>query len=152
MGRGPGGRPRATHASNLLFILSPPLPLLPHGVTSAPPGPSAEGPATSGCAGRDGTSARWPGGGGGGYPARAGRLRRRRAGPCARPRRPPRGARTRGQRGLGPIVWCKSPLHPQGGLHGAGLPLHLPEGVSIRYPRYWVTEPASAGCRVDRAR
>lgn len=38
-GRGPGGRPRATHASNLLFILSPSPP--PHGVTSAPPGPSA---------------------------------------------------------------------------------------------------------------
>lgn len=38
-GRGPGGRPRATHASNLLFILSPPPSPLPHGVTSAPPGP-----------------------------------------------------------------------------------------------------------------
>lgn len=37
-GRGPAGRPRATHASNLLFILSPPPSPLPHGVTSAPPG------------------------------------------------------------------------------------------------------------------
>ena len=40
-GRGPRGRPRATHASNLLFILSPPPSPLPHEVTSAPPGPSA---------------------------------------------------------------------------------------------------------------
>lgn len=61
-GRGPGGRPRGTHASNLLFILSPPPSPLPHGVTSAPPGPSASGPATSGCAGRGGTSLRRPGG------------------------------------------------------------------------------------------
>lgn len=44
-GRGPVGRPRATHASNLLFILSPPPSPLPHGVTSAPPGrPSSLGP------------------------------------------------------------------------------------------------------------
>lgn len=47
-GKGPRGRPRATHASNLLFILSPPLSPLPHGVTSALPGPIAKGPATSG--------------------------------------------------------------------------------------------------------
>lgn len=44
-GRGPVGRPRATHASNLLFILSQPPSPLPHGVTSAPPGrPSSLGP------------------------------------------------------------------------------------------------------------
>lgn len=61
--KGSGGPPRATHASNLLFILSPPLSPLPHGVTSALPGPSAEGPATSGFAGRSGTSARKPGAG-----------------------------------------------------------------------------------------
>lgn len=44
------GRPRATHASNLLFILSPPPPPspLPHRVTSAPAGPPDSGPATSG--------------------------------------------------------------------------------------------------------
>lgn len=49
-GKGPRGRPRATHASNLLFILSPRLSPLPQGVTSAPPGPSALGPGTSGFA------------------------------------------------------------------------------------------------------
>lgn len=47
-GKGPRGRPRVTHASNLLFILSPPLSPLPHGVTSALPGPFVKGPATSG--------------------------------------------------------------------------------------------------------
>lgn len=47
-GKGPRGRPRATHASNLLFILSPPLSPLPHGVTSALPGPFVKSPATSG--------------------------------------------------------------------------------------------------------
>lgn len=71
-GQGPRRRPNATHASNLLFILSPSP--LPHGVTSAPPGPSAYGPATSGCAGSGGTEARGPAGGR--YPgARRGRLR-----------------------------------------------------------------------------
>ena len=65
-GRGPGGRPRATHASNLLFILSPPPSPLPHGVTSAPPGPS---PRVRPLPVAQGTAERWRVGRvGGGYP------------------------------------------------------------------------------------
>lgn len=74
-GRGPGGRPRATHASNLLFILSPPLSPLSHRVTSVLPGPSGKGPATSGCTWLSGTSARRSGAGQLSRGAGSGRMR-----------------------------------------------------------------------------
>lgn len=72
-GKGPRGRPRATHASNLLFILLPPLSPLPHGVTSALPGPIAKGPATSGWLARRSAERQCSGLGRGLFPGRVAR-------------------------------------------------------------------------------